>query len=185
MDVYATSRGRSLYHPLAGLSRSMCGITATVMMVGIAGCSNLLTNDYRATAVTTYVWQVEYTGESDRPYDRRIQRFASTSLENVDGIMPDAAVGNADDQGLWWPALPPRPTVDELEAGQKRGERIGTPEIIKQVDYTLSFYQDGQQQTLPANYSVYRQAVKAIEDDRPLELTLGPAEQSVQKAEIR
>ncbi|NEQ95471.1 MAG: hypothetical protein F6K30_01850 [Cyanothece sp. SIO2G6] len=167
------------------MRRSVGSLVVTLATVAIAGCANLLTNDYQATAVTTYVWQVEYTGQSDRPNDRRIQRFTSTSLENVDGIMPDAAVGNADDQGLWWPTLPPRPTVDELEAGQQRGETIGTPEIIKQVDYTLSFYQDGQQQTLPANYSVYRNAVKAIQDERPLELTLGPAERSVQKAEIR
>lgn len=160
-------------------------ILTAPLVVCVAGCTNLLTNDYEATAVTMYVWQVEYTGESDRPTDRRIQRFASTSLVNSNGVMPDAAVGGADDQGLWWPALPPRPSVDELEAGQQRQETIGTPELIKQVDYTLAFYLDGGQQTLPTNYSVYRQAVKGLQDGRPLELTLGPTDKSVQKAEIR
>lgn len=154
-------------------------------MVMMAGCTNLLTNDYEATAVATYVWQVEYTGDSDRPMDRRIERFATTSLPNIDGIQPDFAVSGPDDQGLWWPALPPRPTVDELEAGQKRGDTIGTPELIKNVDYTLTFYLDGGQQTLPTNYSVYRQAVKAKRDERSLELTLDPTESSVTKADIR
>ncbi|NET10369.1 MAG: hypothetical protein F6K16_37855 [Symploca sp. SIO2B6] len=159
-------------------------LTAALVIV-VAGCTNLLTDDYEATAVTTYVWQVEYAGKSDRPTDRRIQQFASTSLVNVNGIMPDAAVGGADDKGLWWPTLPPRPSVDELEAGQKTHETIGTPELIKQVDYTLSFYMEGGQQTLPTNHSVYRQVVKGLRDERPLELTLGPDEKSVQKAEIR
>ncbi len=160
-------------------------VVTTVMTAGIVGCTTLLTSDFSATAVTTYVWQVEYSGQSDRPNDRRIERFASNSLENIDGVMPDAAVGSADDQGLWWPALPPRPTVDDLEASHQRGETIGTPEIIKQVDYILTFYKDGRQQTLPTNYSVYRQAIKAQKDNRSLELTLSPTEQSVQKAEIR
>lgn len=154
-------------------------------MMMVMGCTNLLTNDYEATAVATYVWQVEYSGNSDRPLDRRIERFATTSLPNVDGLQPDFAVSGPDDQGLWWPGLPPRPTVDELEAGQKNGETIGTPELIKSVDYTLTFYLDGGQQTLPTNYSVYRQAVKAQRDERALELTLDPTESSVTKAEIR
>ena len=160
-------------------------VAVAALAVLVTGCTNLLTNDYEATAVVTYVWQVEYSGNSDRPLDRRIERFAATDLINTNGIQPDAAVSGPDDQGLWWPALPPRPTVDELEASQKDGETIGSPELIKQVDYTLAFYLDGGQQTLPTNYSVYRQAVKGKRDQRSLELTLGPAEQSVTKAEIR
>ena len=168
------------FHP-----RAIATITGASLVMMVAGCTNLLTNDYEATAITTYVWQVEYSGQSDRPLDRRLERFATTSLTNVDGIQPDAAVSGPDDQGLWWPAVPPRPTVDDLEAGQKDGETVGTPELIKQVDYTLSFYLDGGQQTLPADYSVYRQAVKGKQDQRSLELTLGPAEKSVTKAEVR
>ena len=155
------------------------------MVLLMAGCTNVLTNDYEATAVTTYVWQVEYAGDTDRPTDRRLQRFATTSLINTNGVMPDAAVSGPDDKGLWWPALPPRPSVDDLEAGQQGQETIGTPELIRVVDYTLAFHTDGSYQTMPANHSVYRQAVKALRDERSLELTLGPTEKSVQKAEIR
>ena len=167
------------------LARRIVPLVAALPVLVVSGCTNLLTNDYEATAVATYIWQVEYSGQTDRPLDRRIERFESTSLTNIDGIQPDAAVSGPDDQGLWWPALPPRPTVDDLEAGQKDRETIGTPELLKKVDYTLSFYMDGGQQTLPANYSVYRQAVKGKQEQRSLELTLGPAEKSVTKAEIR
>ena len=173
------------FFPDVSRRQSIAPLATITIAILVPGCTNLLTNDYEATAVTTYVWQVEYSGDSDRPVDRRLERFATTSLKNVDGMQPDAAVSGPDDQGLWWPALPTRPTVDELEASQKAGERIGTPELIQTVDYTLSFYLDGGSQTLPSNYSVYRQAVKGKRDKRSLELTLGPAEKSVTKAEIR
>ena len=175
----------SSFFPNSSIQRAIATLTTASIALLVTGCTNLLPNDYEAAAVATYVWQVEYSGQTDRPLDRRIDRFETTTLTNVDGIQPNGAVTGPDDQGLWWPALPPRPTVDDLEINQEDGETIGTPELIKQVDYTLSFYLDGGQQTLPANYSVYRQAVKAKRDQRPLELTLGPAEKSVTKAEIR
>lgn len=39
------------------------------------------------------------------------------------------------------------------------------------------------QQTLPTNYDVYRQVVKAYPQGTPLELTLGVNDNSVEKAE--
>ncbi len=161
------------------------GAIAAVALT-VLGCDAQLSNDYEATATTEYVWKVEYVGESDRPLDTRVQLFeeTATSLENVNGQMPGAAVTGPDDKGLWWPALPPRPTVDELEARQQRRERIGTPEILKRVDYTITYWNDGGQQTVPTNYSVYRQVVKATETGRPLELTVA-ANGSVTKAEMR
>ncbi|MGF1538160.1 MAG: hypothetical protein ACFB4J_16985 [Elainellaceae cyanobacterium] len=152
----------------------------------ILGCEQQLSNDYQSTATTEYVWKVEYVGDSDRPTDTRVELFeeTATSLENVNGQMPPAAVTGPDDKGLWWPALPPRPTVDDLEARQQRRERIGTPELLKRVDYTITYWNDGGQRTVPTNYSVYRQVVKATEAGRPLELTVA-ANGSVTKAELR
>jgi len=152
----------------------------------IVGCDAQLSDDYQATATTEYVWKVEYTKDSDRPLDTRVELFeeTATSLENVNGQMPGAAVTGPDDKGLWWPALPPRPTVDDLEARQQRRERTGTPELLKRVDYTISYWDDGGQKTVPTNYSVYRQVVKATEAGRPLELTIA-ANGSVAKAEMR
>ncbi|MGF1512658.1 MAG: hypothetical protein ACFB5Z_03035 [Elainellaceae cyanobacterium] len=159
-------------------------IAAAALMV--AGCESQLSNDYQATATAEYVWKVEYVGDSDRPSDTRVELFEETAtfLENVNGQMPPAAVTGPDDKGLWWPALPPRPTVDDLEARQERQERIGTPELLKRVDYTITYWSDGEQRTVPTNDSVYRQVVKATEADRPLELTVA-ANGSVTKAEMR
>ena len=152
----------------------------------LTGCTNLLTNDYEATAVTTYTWHVEYVTDQNKVNGSRIEKFESTSLVNRNGIMPEEAVTGPDDRGLWWPALPPRPTVDELEARQADSqEMIGSPEINKRVDYTLTYQAEGDVVTSPTDYSVYRAAVRAYRDERPLELTLGINDASVEKAEVR
>jgi len=166
-----------LFNPLL-LSLSLSGL--------LSGCTTLLTNDYEATAVTTYTWHVEYVTDQNKVNGSRIEKFESTSLVNINGVMPERAVTGPDDRGLWWPALPPRPTVDALEAEQADSrETIGSPELNKRVDYTLTYQSEGQTVTLPADYSVYRAAVRGYEGDRPLELTLGVNDGSVEKAELR
>lgn len=168
--------GRRIGTALVGLSLS-----------GLAtSCTNVLTQDYEAIAVTTYTWHVEYVTDQNKVHGSRIEKFESTSLVNRNGLMPEAAVTGPDDRGLWWPALPPRPTVDELEARQADSqETIGSPELNKRVDYTLTYQIDGETVTQPTDYSVYRTAVRAYRDNRPLELTLGLNDASVEKAEIR
>lgn len=160
-----------------------------IMLIGasaltLTGCDTVTTNQYEATAQVTYVWQVQYAVNlgGDRP--PRLERFASTSLSNRNGDRPDQAVTGPDDRGLWWPALPSRPTVDEMEQRQRSSdEQISTPELLKNVDYMLTYSAPGQTRTLPTNYQVYRQAVRAHADQRPLTLTLGVNNNSVQKAE--
>ena len=111
----------SSFFPNGSSHRAIATLTTASIALLVTGCTNLLTNDYEATAVATYVWQVEYSGQTDRPLDRRIERFETTSLTNVDGIQPNGAVTGPDDKGLWWPDLPPRPTVDDLEANLSGG----------------------------------------------------------------
>lgn len=161
------------------------GAIAAVALMAL-GCDAQLSNDYQATATTEYIWKVEYVKDSDRPLDTRVELFeaTATSLENVNGQQPLDAVTGPDDKGLWWPELPPRPTVDEIEARQQNRENIGTPELLKRVDYTITYWSDGGPKTVPTNYSVYRQVVKATEADRPLELTIA-ANGAVTKAEMR
>ncbi|GAB4134236.1 MAG: hypothetical protein Fur0046_05800 [Cyanobacteria bacterium J069] len=159
-------------------------LLSSVPLLALSGCETPISTQYQATATTTYTWLVEYEGPN-RPGDRppRIEKFASTSLENHNGQKPDGAVTGPDEQGLWWPALPPKPTIDDVEARQKRQERPGTPRINKTVDYTITFRRPGEaNRTLPTRYEVYRQVVKAYEDRIPLEFTLDPAERSVLKA---
>lgn len=167
--------------------------TCAVMVLAI-GCNQVSTNayeataDFEATAATTYVWQVEYlprTIGQDRPNDRRLERFESTTVTNVNGIRPEAAGSGPDSKGLWWPVLPPEPTVDDIEDRRRNAETPRPPEIIKAIDYKITFNQAGETKTLPTDYDVYREAVKAFERDRPLELTLGPQDASVLKAEIQ
>lgn len=164
-------------------------IAATIVTLAVAfplsGCNTVLTQDYEAEAVTTYTWQVEYVIDPNKTHGRRLEQFASTSLVNRNGVIPEGAVTGPDDRGLWWPALPPRPTVDELEEQQRSRESIGTPELIKTVDYSITYQADGTTVTRPTDYSVYRQAVKAYADQRPLELTLGIGDITVEKAEQR
>lgn len=161
------------------------------IVVAIAACepvtTNFVTDDYTATANATYTWQVRYNQADgqDRPNDTRLEQFASVSLENQNGVRPGLAVTGPDELGLWWPALPPKPTVDDIEARQQDNERAEAPELIKSVDYTLTVDQAGQQRTLPTSYDVYRQAVKAHGNQRPLEVILGPQDGSVINANVQ
>ncbi|MEM6253761.1 MAG: hypothetical protein AAF821_12645 [Cyanobacteria bacterium P01_D01_bin.156] len=160
-------------------------------VVAIAGCepvtTNFVTSDYSATATVTYTWQVRYNRDDsrDRPNDTRIEKFASVSLANQDGVRPGLAVTGPDSEGLWWPALPPEPTVDDIESRQEDNEKSENPELIKSVDYTMTMDQSGQQKTLPASYDVYRQVVKARSNQRPLEVILGPQDDSVLNVNVQ
>lgn len=164
------------------------------LVVSTVGCTQVQTNaseataDFQGIATTTYTWQVEYVprgNSQDRPNDRRLEQFESTTLTTTNGIRPDAAGSGPDSKGLWWPALPPEPTVDDIEARLRSGEMARSPEIIKSIDYQLSFNQAGEEKTLPTDYDVYRQSVKAFEKDRPLRLTLGARDETVLDAEIQ
>lgn len=191
-------------HPLVKLQlcRLLFAMPATIVPVAVAftaamvtvSCTQVTTNaseataDFEATATTTYTWQVEYVPRGvskDRPNDRRLEQFKSSALTTINGIRPDAAGSGPDSKGLWWPVLPPEPTVDEIEDRQLKGETPRKPEVIKSVDYTLTFNQAGETKTLATNHDVYRQAVKAFEKERPLKLTLGPKDNSVIGAEIQ
>lgn len=139
-------------------------------------------NQYEATALTNYTWQVKYADDLTNAKLPRFETFATTSLLNRNGLKPNGAVTGPDDRGLWWAALPPRPTVDEVE--QRKGQQEASkPELLKSVKYELTYGVDAQQRTLPTNYEVYRQVVKAYPSRIPLELTLGVGDNSVEKAE--
>ncbi|MHC5763937.1 MAG: hypothetical protein ACYTXR_40540, partial [Nostoc sp.] len=75
------------------------------------------------------------------------------------------------------------PSVDEVEQRKKSQEEAGKPELMKDVQYKLTYGVGSLQKTLPTNYDVYRQVVKAYPQKTPLELTLGVNDNSVEKAE--
>ncbi|NHC35063.1 hypothetical protein [Scytonema millei] len=157
-------------------------VVGGAIAIALSGCSNLTIDQYEATAKTIYTWQVKYAIDLNNK-SPRFETFASTSLINRNGIKPIGAVTGPDDRGLWWAALPPRPTVDEVEQRKKSGEGASPPELIKSVEYQFSYPQGDRQVTLPTNYQVYRQVVKARPTRTPLKLTLGVTDKSVEKAE--
>jgi hypothetical protein len=114
-----------------------------------------------------------------------METFETNSLVNMNGQPTVEPTGEQDSQGIWWPAIPPKPTVDELEARQKPGEVYGEPQIQQSVDYRLTFDQAGETVTLPTNDDVYREAVRAYEQGRSLKLLLGVQDAYVQKAEMQ
>ena len=174
---------------LKTVPRQLLGVATGVgVAIALAGCSEVVTDDYEAMAVTTYTWRAEYTPTGvtpDRPREGRIEEFETNSLINVNGEPTVDPTGERDSSGIWWPAIPPKPSVDELEARLKDGEQYSEPLINKSIDFTMTFDQQGQTVTLPTNDAVYRRAVQAHERDRPLKLQLGPQDGSVQKAEIQ
>ncbi len=170
-NIYYQQWGRQVGVMLIGL----------VLAIVLNSCSRLVIQQYQATALTTYTWRVEYFISPNEKLPRT-EEFASSSLLNVNGIKPESADGEADDKGLWWPPLPPRPTLAQIEQRQKPSQRHTRPELLRTVKYHLSYEQDGQKVTLPTNYSVYRQAVKAYSKGQSLKLTLGINNRWVEKA---
>ncbi len=137
-------------------------------------------NGYEATAVTTITWRVNYADDSKRG---RYEEFASASLTNRNGQKPEGGIVCPQQQDLWCPKLPPRPSIDEIEARRKSNyEKFGQAERLWTDTYYITYQKDGQTLTLPTNYQVYRQVVKAYPQQIPLKLTMGINNGSVLKA---
>ncbi|MEA5624343.1 hypothetical protein VB740_15490 [Nostoc sp. UHCC 0251] len=163
--------------------RFLTPIITALTMLTLTSCSTATTEQYEATALTSYTWQVKYANNLTSEPQPRIETFATTSVLNRNGVKPSEAVVGPDDRGLWWPTLPPRPSVDEVEQRNKSQEEAGKPELVKDVKYKLTYGVGNAQNTLPTNYEVYRQVVKAYPTQQALQLTLGVNDNSVEKAE--
>lgn len=165
---------------------SICRLASTVGLsfgLLVSSCTSVATSQYEATALTSYIWRVEYTTDPGNPQRTRLEEFASTSLVNQNGERPDGAVTGPDDRGLWWAELPPRPTVEEMEERKRSLEQIGSPELLKTVDYSLTYESEGQNRTLPTDHAVYREAVGARQFGQTLELTLGVGDARIEDVE--
>lgn len=165
---------RQLFSLLIG-----CCVTVT-----LTSCSTVRTNQYEATAQTTLTWQVKYSTSPANDKMPRFEEFASNSLLSRNGQKAKDAVIGPDEKGLWWPALPPRPSIDQVEQRQQPQEQASAPELLQTAQYQITFEQDGQKVTLPTNYDVYRQVARAYPSQKPLQLTLGISDRSVTKAEL-
>ncbi|AVH68108.1 hypothetical protein NPM_10016 (plasmid) [Nostoc sp. 'Peltigera membranacea cyanobiont' N6] len=163
--------------------RFFTSIMTALTALTLTSCSTATTEQYEATALTSYTWQVKYANNLTSEPRPRIETFATNSVLNRNGVKPSGAVVAPDERGLWWPTLPPRPSIDEVEQRKKSQEEAGKPELVKDVKYKLTYGVGNSQQTLPTNYDVYRQVVKAYPTRQALELTLGVNDNSIEKAE--
>ena len=163
--------------------RFLTSIMTALTALTLSSCSTATTEQYEATALTSYTWQVKYANNLTSEPQPHIETFATTSMLNRNGVKPPGAVVGPDDRGLWWPTLPPRPSVDEVEQRKKSQEESGKTELVKDVKYKLTYGVGNAQNTLPTNYEVYRQVVKAYPTRQALQLTLGVNDNSVEKAE--
>jgi hypothetical protein len=155
-----------------------------VLAIILAGCNSITVDRYEATALTTLTWQVPYSSNPSESKHVRFEEFASASLLNRNGQKPEGRVIGPDDKELWWPLIPPKPSLDEIEKRETAYEKVaGRPELLRQVRYQIIYQQNGQAITLPTNYDVYRQVVKAYPQKRSLRLTTGLNDNSVTKAE--
>ncbi|HEY9596877.1 MAG TPA: hypothetical protein V6D33_04345 [Cyanophyceae cyanobacterium] len=155
-----------------------------VVGAALTGCRTVTTDKYEATAQTTLTWRVKYSINPTTDNNPRFEEFASNSLVNRNGEKPKEAVIGPDEKGLWWSALPPKPSIDQVEQRKKPQEQASQPELLRTVKYQIIFQDDGQAMTLPTNYSVYRQVARAYPSHKPLQLTLGINDGSVEKAEL-
>ena len=159
-------------------------VLAFFTAIAVTSCGVQTVERYEATAETTLTWQVNYTNDPMEDKRGRYEEFASASLTNRNGQKPEGRVVGPDDKGLYWSTIPLKPTIDDIEARQKNNyEKPQKPELLRQVKYYITFEQNGQTMTLPTNYEVYRQVVKAYPDRTPLKLTMGLNNGSVEKAE--
>ena len=161
----------------------LLAVLSCALVILFAACTTQQVTQYEATALTILTWQVNYANDPTEGKRGRFEEFASVSLLNRNGKKPEAAAFGPDDRGLWWAKIPPKPSLDEIEDRQKRSyEKPGKPELLRQVKYHITYQQNGQNITLPTNYSVYRQVVKAYPKKISLQLTMGINNGSVEKA---
>lgn len=150
--------------------------------VNSCGTSESGAGQYEATAQATYTWRVRYTHDPLEDKRGRYEQFKSASLINVNGEKPEGAVSQDDNTGIWWPKLPPKPSVEEIESRKKSAaEKIGKLELGQNVEYRVKFNKDGERLNLPTNHAVYRQVAKNY-PDIPLKFTMGVNNGSVTKA---
>jgi hypothetical protein len=149
----------------------------------LTSCNSITVDQYEATALTTITWQVPYSSDPSENRHVRFEEFASNSLLNRNGQKPEGRVVGPDDKELWWPLVPPKPSLNEIEARETAYEKAGRPELLRRVRYEISYQQNGQTRTMGTNYDVYRQVVKALPQKRSLRLTTGLNDNSVTKAE--
>lgn len=142
------------------INRLIIGMVA-VMLVSCAETGIVRkTRCQTAIADATQTWEVQYyiSKVSGGLNDSRFLPFQSNTLTNVNGEKPSGAASGPDDNGVWWAALPPRPTADEVDQYRQSGEFQDPPLLQRSVKYQLRC-ENG---TLLTDAQTYREASRAF-----------------------
>ncbi len=121
-----------------------------------------------STARATYGWEVAYFPERFRNdvNKHRIEAFASAELLNRNGEQPEGEVIGPDDEGVWWPLLPPRPTADDVDERRDDDFRYNDlPQLQRTVRYVLDC-EDGK---FAITDTMYRDIGRALRDGKAIE----------------
>ncbi len=128
-----------------------------------------------AIARATQAWRVNYYSDRTRlnPNNQRLVEFGSAKLVTRNGKveLPKSSAkpveAGAQQNGVWYPIVPPQPTATELAESRQRGERIGSPELYRAVKYTL-VCDAGE---LEAGADTYQTALAQIQAEQPIRVS--------------
>ncbi|MBD2535546.1 hypothetical protein H6G97_41625 [Nostoc flagelliforme FACHB-838] len=77
--------------------RFLPSIIIALTALKLTSCSTTTAEQYEATALTSYRWQVKYANDLTSQPQPRIETFANTSMVNRNGVKPPGAVVGPDD----------------------------------------------------------------------------------------
>lgn len=139
------------------------------VFLGLTGCDrrgNLVSETRCSSAIAevTNTWRVTYYTNRTHlnPNNVRVEEFGKTQLTNRNGEKPVNAASGPNEDGVWFPALPPEPTPEEIENQRQFGERYNPPELNRNVKFTLQCTVGD----LAADGAIYRQAIVALRVSR-------------------
>ncbi|KAM3107325.1 hypothetical protein [Phormidesmis sp. 146-33] len=140
-------------------------LTIILLLLALSGCAENTelipqTRCNRAVAIATQTWEVDYyiSKTSGDMNTQRTHAFQSNTITNLNGEKPANAATGPDDNGIWWAALPPRPTADEVDQHRETQERNDPPMLQRSVDYHLRC----ETGMLLTDAQTYREAARAI-----------------------
>ncbi len=149
----------------------VAGSWLVVTLIGCTPKGDLVgeTHCRAAIARATQSWRVTYFSQRTHmnPDNVRIEEFAKAELLNRNGEKPSQPASGPNEYGVWFPPVPPQPSEGELTKIRQSGERFDSPELHREVKYTLVC--DGGE--LAADGNIYRDAANVIQAGQVIQVS--------------
>ena len=161
------------------MNRQLLGLVAGWALVSLASCTpdgGLVseTDCTEAIARATQAWRVNYYSDRTRQNsnNQRLVEFGSAELITRNGkVSPNSSAkstaSGTQENGVWYPPVPTQPTASEMAESRQTGERIGSPELYRAVNYTLVCGAG----ELSAGAGTYQAALKQIQSEQTVRVT--------------